>query len=408
MIRRIPFMLAAAALSCAAADSPIEQFNTLGYGTLSGHLQTLSMYRDFDNGANAHSTTLGIRLDYRSNEKEGWGFGASYIGAGVLNSMDYETSADPGGTLVGNGRVNVLNEAFVSYNMEGFGLSNTVAAAGRKVNNGEVFRSDAFRQKPRSIEAAALTTKDIPHTVLIAGHAWRLSNWIDAGDRWQFNNFGDVFSPTYDTDGVTWGEALYTGIEHLEVAAFDAVAWDVVNLIGARVKWNFTEKTALLACCRNETDIGRNDGHGANAFGLAVAQDVGGVSLEGGYFGVSGDSLEFQETSTGINHPLGLSMMIFSRQFSGGADTFYAKAVTRLEKTKTALYGLYNYTQHDTGKAGAPQRYGQELNVMASQPIPKFDSLTAALKVGVGYYDGINGTDDTFGTDTRLLVTYNF
>jgi hypothetical protein len=101
-------------------------------------------------------------------------------------------------------------------------------------------------------------------------------------------------------------------------------------------------------------------------------------------------------------------MMLYSGQFNGGADTLYLKGVTTLESSKTVLYGLYNFTWHDTGKTGAIQRHGQELNVVVKQPIPKLDNLTAALKVGMGYRNGINGVDDTFATDTRLFLTYAF
>ena len=116
--------------------------------------------------------------------------------------------------------------------------------------------------------------------------------------------------------------------------------------------------------------------------------------------------MAFQELTTGINHALGSSLMIYSQQFNGGTDTLYLKAVTKLEKTQTVLYGLYNFTRHDTGKSN--QRHGQELNIVVKQPVPKFDNLAVAFKGGIGYRDGINGTPDTVGTDARVFVTYTF
>jgi hypothetical protein len=402
---------AAMAASLSFGEGAIKQFNDLGYGTLSGRLQTLSMYRDYDNGANAHSTTLGLQLNYLSPTKEGWSIGAAYNGAGVLNSMDYDTSTNPGEYLVGNGRVNVLNEGYLSYNMAALGLTNTVAIAGRKINNAEVFRADDFRQKARSISAIEVDSKDVQNFRIGGGHAFRLSNWIDAGDLWKFNDFGDVFGTPYDTDGVTWGETVYTGVDKLELAAFDAIAWDVANLFGLRAKHKINEETALLGYYRNERHIGRNAGHDANVFGLSVVQQVGEVKFEGGYFGVFGDDLLFQELTTGINHALGSSMMIYAQQFAGDAHTLYAKAVTTVEKTKTTFYGLYNYTRHDTDTTGKQLRSGHELNVVAKQPVPKIDNLTVCLKIGLGYKDGIGNTPatgDTFATDSRLLITYAF
>lgn len=390
------------AASLALAESGIDQFNALGYGTLSGRLQTLSMYRDYDNGNNNHSTTLGIQLNYLSPEIEGWSIGAAYNGAGVLDSM-VDGESNPGDRLIQNGRINVLNEAYLNYNMAALGLTNTTATAGRRVYNGEVFRADDFRQKPRALEAVSIESRDFHKTRLQVGHAWEMSNWLDAGNLWKFENFDN-----YDTDGITWGELNNTCVENLEIAVFDAIAQDIANLVGARARYAISDKTALLGYYRWEHDIGDNSGHDANVFGLSVEQKVGDFKLEGGYFGVSGDNLFFQELTTGINHALGSSMMIYSAQFNGGADTFYAKAVTKLEQTKTTLYGLYNFTRHDEGKTGASQRHGQELNLVVKQPVPKIDNLTAALKVGMGYRDGINGADDTFATDTRLFVTYAF
>jgi hypothetical protein len=358
------------------------------------------MYRDFDDGNNNHSTTLAIKLDYLSPEKEGWSIGASYIGAGVLDSMDDDES-DPGGRLLGNGRVNIINEAYLNYNMAALGLTNSAATVGRIVNNGEVFRADDFRQKPRAIEAIQFETRDLHSTRLQVGHAWEMSNWIDADPLWKFENFDD-----YGTDGITWGELVNNCIDGLEIAVFDAYAQDIANLIGTRARYSLSDETALLGYYRWERDVGDNSGHDANVFGLSLEQKVGGLKLEGGYFGVHGDDLIFQETTIGINHALGASMMIYARQFNGGADTFYAKAVTKIEQTRTTLYALYNYTRLDKDKNNL--RQAQELNLVIKQPVPKIDNLTVSFKGGIGTRDGVNGVSDTTATDARLFVTYAF
>jgi len=96
-------------------------------------------------------------------------------------------------------------------------------------------------------------------------------------------------------------------------------------------------------------------------------------------------------------------MMIYSGQFNGGADTLYLKAVTKLENTKTVLYGLYNITFHDHSKTAFN---GQELNLVVKQPIT--DKFSVALKGGVATRDGKKGNSDTTATDARLFVTYKF
>jgi hypothetical protein len=152
--------------------------------------------------------------------------------------------------------------------------------------------------------------------------------------------------------------------------------------------------------------VGDNADHDAKALGLSVEQKVGGVTLEGGYFGVMGDNLAFQETTTGINHALGSLMLIYSLPFNGDTDTFYVKATTRIERTRTSLYALYNYTLIDQQKTDL--RQAQELNLVVKQSVPKTDNLSLALKFGVGTRDGVDGVADTLATDTRLFATYVF
>ena len=384
--------------SLASAESPMKPFNDKGYGTLSGRLQSVSMYRDYDNGNNAHSTSLGIILNYVSPEMEGWTLGAAYNGAGVLDSMDYGNVNNPGEFLVSNGRINLLNEGYIDYNMAAFGLTNTSATVGRRINNAEIFRADDIRQKSRSIMALQAESKDVENWRFAGGHSFEQSGILDTGDRWKFRNYGDVFGKAYDSDGVTWGETSYTGIEKLEVALFDAVAWDVANMIGTRAQYDFNDKTSILGYYRNEFDIGRAAGHSSDMLGLSVVQKVGKVKLEGGYFGVYGDTLEFNQLTTGFNHALGASLMIYTGQYVGGADTFYIKATTKLEESKTILYTLCNYTILNKG----PVDNAMEFDFIAKQPIG--ESLTVCGKAGLGYRDAA----DTLATDVRLFLTYAF
>ncbi len=398
-MKKTALILATAmAASLASAESPMKPFNDKGYGTLSGRLQSVSMYRDYDNGNNAHSTSLGIILNYVSPEKEGWTLGAAYNGAGVLDSMDYGKVNNPGEALVANGRISLLNEGYVNYNMAAFGLTNTSATVGRRINNAEIFRADDIRQKSRSIEAIQAESKDVENWRFAGGHSFEQSGILDTGDRWKFRDYGKVFGKTYDTDGVTWGETSYTGVENLEVALFDAVAWDVANMLGVRANYALNEKTSILGYYRNEFDIGQAAGHSSDMMGLSVVQKVGKVRLEGGYFGVYGDGLELNQLTTGINHALGASLMIYTGQYAGGADTFYIKATTKLEGSKTILYTLCNYTLLNKG----PVDNAMEFDFIAKQPIG--ENLTVCGKAGLGYRDAA----DTLATDVRLFLTYAF
>lgn len=378
--------LLTAPVSAVAAESILEPLNAQLWGTVSGRLQALGMYRDFDHGNNGHNTTLGTIIGYNSPEIAGFDFGAAYNYAFTLS--------DGGNTsLLLNDDINVINESWLRYKIAGSSLT-----AGRKISNGEIFREDDYRQKARSIESFQITTSDIAGLSLTAGHAIRLSNWIDAGDRWDFNNFGDVFQTGYDTDGVTWCEAIHTGFENWELAIFDAYAWDVTNLIGTRVQYNFCPEAALIGYYRHENSVGRATGQNADACGLSYRQQFAGFTLEPGYFGVFGDALRFQETTTGINHPLGVTMLMCGCQFEGGAHTAFIKTSGKLGDT--ALYLLYSHTWQTDKPFN-----GQELNFVIKQPITT--GLSVALKIGLGYKDADSGEGTTF-SDSRVFLTHVF
>ncbi len=377
------------------AGDILSPLNQLGYGTVSGRLQSLSMYRDFESGGNRNgaNSSMGLILNYTTPDVAGFSAGLGYNYADVT----YENNLSG---MLANDDINILNEGWVRYAFGIGSFSNSTVLVGRKIYNGEVFRADDFRQKSRSIEAVQLKTSDIGHVQLTVGHAAKLSNWIDSGDKWKFNNFGDVFGASYNTDGVTWGELTRTGCgDALEIALFDAYAWDVANLAGTRTKWDVSEHSALIGYYRHENDIGQAAEHHADAYGLSWQQKVGDIALEPGFFSVHGGTLRFQETTTGINHPLGASMEICSCQFNGGADSAYLKVTTTVGKTK--LYGIYNYTWHNKLSFD-----GQELNLVIRQPI--MENLSIAFKGGFGYRDQKDGTANKTDTDARLFVTYAF
>jgi hypothetical protein len=381
--------------SLASAGSVLQPFNDKGYGTVSGRVQFLGMHRNFDNGNNGHASTLGGILGYIAPQWRGLDAGLAYNYAGTVE----DGGSNP--HLPANDDIHILNEAWARFTPSTAGLSETSIVAGRRISNAEVFRADDFRQKSRSIQAIQIETNDIRDTALTIGHASQLSNWIDSGTRWEFNDFGNVFGVGYHTDGLTWAEGVYTGIANTEVALFDAYAWDVSNLAGTRVKYNASDSTSLILYYRHENDVGKAESQNTNAYGISVAKKLGTVNVEPGYFGVHGDDLNFQETTTGINHPLGSSMIIYPSMFAGGADTVYLKVTTKIRQT--ALYALYNYTWQDKPSYNYD---GQELDLVAKQTL--LENLFVALKFGIGHRDGKHGANNTTATDTRLFLTYLF
>ena len=375
-----------------AAESILKPLNDKGYGTVSGRLQSLTMYRDFEGKGDGANSTVGIVLGYVSPTWAGFDFGGAYNYAGEIYSDDMTD-------LLANDPIHLLNEGWLRYRFEGLGLDDTSVQGGRKISNGEVFRADDFRQKARSLELIQVESKDIPDGRVTLGHAFELSDWISVGDRWEFRDFGEVFGEDEDTDGVTWIEGGYAGLGELDVALFDAYAWDVSNLIGTRIAWAPAGQAwGLTGYLRREQEVGRAERQRSTAYGVAWQQKIGKVSLEPGYFGVDGDDLRFQETTTGINHPLGSSMMIYPAMFAGGADSAYLKAVTRIQST--TLYLLYCYTWQSERDFD-----GQEVDVVVKQQIA--DSFSVAVKGGYGLRDLDEGSDTT-ALDLRLFLTYAY
>ncbi|MBN2686435.1 MAG: hypothetical protein JXR40_14230 [Pontiellaceae bacterium] len=384
---------AVTAATAGAQSITWDDIKHVGGGTIAGRIQSLSMLRDYENVGNGQNSTMGIVLGYTTPEMGPVSAGVVYNYAGTL----YDNNRH---SMLANDDIHVLNEAWIKLQLEALGLEDSELLAGRKVLNGELFRTDDFRQKARSAEVVQLTTGLIPDTVLTVGHSIRFSSWIQAGDRWNFNDYSDVFGTAYDTDGISYVEMVNKSVDEIEVALYNAAAWDVANLTGARLKYQLTDETALLGYFRMESDIGKGANHESSAGGLSVQQKVGAVTLEGGYFGAHGDNMKFQTLTTGINHALGPSMMVYAGQFNGGADTAYAKATTTLEGTGTVLYALYNHSWQQ--KAGYD---GQELNIVVKQPIG--DSFAITFKGAIGYRDSKTGAD-TKATDARLFITYSF
>lgn len=396
-MKRILFILAFMALDGVAADSLLKPVNDAGYGTWAVRLQLLSMYRDYESSTpdNADSTTAGLRIGYTSPELAGFSFG---LVEDYVEPVDASRDSNNGKLLLSNGRVNVLNEAWIKYRFEALGLTNTFAKAGRQVVNGEVFRADEFRQKPRSLEAVTLTTKDIPDTEITAGHAERLSNVWDDQDRWRFKNIEDALGATNcDTHGVTWIEGVYTGVTNLEAAVYEAYAHDIANVSGGRIKYTACENTALNGYYRHEADTGGGADHCSDMYGASIQQKADIVTIEPGVLSIRGDNLLFDETRTGINHPLGSSLMIYSGIFNGGADNYYLKATAKIGRT--SLYALYDYTRQSHYAYD-----GQELDLVVKQAIT--DRFSISLKGGAGYQDWTDKNNRT-ATDARLFITYD-
>lgn len=400
-------------LSLPAMDtSPLTETD---FGTFSGHLQLISMHRDYEGVGSGNSTTPAIKLDFQSKSLDGFSVNLSYIYGDVVHTGGGRFGGDNNGErLLYNGRVNVLNEANIQYAYSGGGEKPVVLVkAGRQVNNGEVFRADPFRHKPRALEGVTVRARAVDGLDITAGYVNRLSNVWDADDisRWLTYEYRDIeeillgrggSGLDYGTRGLAWIEGACTGLENLTLAPYFVFADDISRVFGLRAQYTLNADTTVTAYLRSEEAVGtleRLDDYDASMYGLSVSHRISSTTLEAGYLGVGSDGLLFEELGTGINHPLGSSLMIYTSHFNGGADTLYLKAVAKINKT--ILYGLYHCTWHDTLPFDA-----WELDVVAKQSFT--EALSVAVKVGIGRRDGKDGTADTDAQDARLFVTYTF
>lgn len=348
----------------------------------SGRVRSLSMTRDYEGKGTGSNSTLGVLL-----HAEG-GLSGSVDGAATYIYAE-ELFASGQSDMLANNDIRILNEAWLRYKSG----PELALQAGRVISNGEIFQKDDSRQKPRAIEAAQVT---LPW--LNAGHALRMSHYFQSGDRWKFNDFEKVFNVEGNSEGVSWVDMLFTPNENVEVGVYDAFAWNITHLVGTRIKWNLSTDFSFILYARMESGAGDNEAHSSETYGLSLQKSWGKLKLEPGLLSVHGDTMLFQETTTGFNHALASSMIIYTSPFDGGADTFYLKATTTLGNTGVYLLGMYSV--HDQQPYDA-----EEVNFVLKQPLT--EHLDLAFKAGLGYRENDNA-DNTTATDARLFLTYGF
>ncbi|MDF3128533.1 hypothetical protein P0Y35_04935 [Kiritimatiellaeota bacterium B1221] len=350
--------------------------------SVSGRVRSVSMTRDYEAKGLGSNSSLGLLLHATGEISDGIEVGGTYIYA-------EEVYAAHQSNLLSNNDFHLLNEAWMIFRpAEGMAVE-----AGRFISNGEVFRKDDSRQKPRAIEGVQVMS---PSFTL--GHAFEMSNYLQSADRWKFNDFEKVFGVDAESDGVTWLEYRWSALENLQIDLYDAFAWDITNLVGSHVQWSFSESASLSLYVRAENGVEENRDHASETYGLSLHQKVGSFQLEPGLLSVQGDKMLFQETTTGFHHALASSMIIYTCPFDGGATSFYLKATRKWRQTGIYILGIY------TEQSELPFN-GGELNLILRQPLS--DQWELVCKSGVGYRDNEEGPG-TRATDLRFFVTYEF
>ncbi|MGA0332735.1 MAG: hypothetical protein ACO3N7_07405 [Kiritimatiellia bacterium] len=349
---------------------------------ISGRLRSVSMNRDYEGKGSGSNSSLGILLQAEARLWEGGDAGATYIYA-------EEVYASGQSEMLSNNAFHLLNEAWLDADLAG----GSAIRGGRMVYNGEVFRKDDSRQKPRAIEAVEWRTE-----TLRLGHALRMSNYLQSGDRWEFNSFDEVLKAGEDSEGMSWIEMQIPLSANLICSLYDAVAWRVSNLAGSRLAWQISGDLTLLGYLRLESGLDQNRDHQSETYGLSVQKKWGGLLLESGLLSVQGDDMLFEETTTGFNHALASCMIIYSCPFDAGADTLYLKAKRKLGSASLYLLGIV--TWHSRMPFDA-----EEMNLVLTHPLT--DQVDIAVKAGVGYRQN-DLIENSTATDARLFLTYRY
>lgn len=346
------------------------------------------MHRDYAdvNAGTGSNTAVGLQLSYDSPQL-GW------LSAGLTGDLVGEIHRNGDAQINLNDDVQLLTEAWLRASLsEQWHLT-----AGRQAVNGEVLREDVFRHKSRAVEGLLLEFKDDQGLSFAAGHALRMSNWLQFREMSEFNPFDQVFKSDADSPGMTWAETSYAGLKDWQFTAFGCQVHEIAELYGVRTRWQMTTETAWSAFYRHEEANNRTTDV-ADAFGFAWQQKLGPVDMELGSFSVRGHKLLFDALTTGINHPLGSLMLICESPYDKDADTGYLRLNCPLGST--LLYALYAYTAHDTLPFN-----GHELNLVVNQQLTK--EWSVAVKFGYGLRQPEAGNSKHF-TDSRLVVNYQF
>lgn len=349
---------------------------------LSGRVRSLSMARDYEGKGSGENSTLGLMVHAEGELSRQVSAGATYIYA-------EEVYAKGQSDMLSNNDFHLLNEAWLRFE----GPQGMTGRAGRIISNGEIFREDDSRQKPRAVEALTFSREG-----LTLGHALRMSHYLQSGDRWDFNPFDEVFRVGDESEGVSWVEGCFPLSRELEIGMYDAVAWRISNLTGSRVQWTVCDSLTVLGYLRWEKGLEDQQAHSSETYGISLQKSWGKLKLEPGFLSVHGDKMLFQETTTGFNHALASCMIIYACPFDGGADTFYLKATSKLGHTGLYLLGMYS--RHDQQPFDA-----EEVNLVLKHPLGRRVDL--ACKVGLGYRENDQAANTT-ASDLRLFVTCVF
>ncbi len=404
----------------AAADAEnrglMAPVNEQGWGEFSGRVQTLLMRRQYSRTGDGNSGTVSFLLNYASPEYCGLSGGAQYLYNWRFFEGGSQNMPQGGGYWIHNDDFNVLNEAYLKFNLGALGFGETHLKAGRQILDYDFAPKYEIRQKPQAFEAAVISCREIEGLTVDAGHIERVSSWSSRDDgpsslRANFMDVEDRIGVNYPASGMQFISATLDRIENWSFTIYDLYGNDLFNTFGAKGSWttNLEEdlQLAVKAHYIHQDEEGRMDKDGlgvldADLAELALEVKAGPLSVQPGYVRVAGrtgmnDLLIPFRTSITIDPEMLWWTHQSANSFLGGTNSLYLKGVYKLENT--LFYMLYVHADRDN------QDVTQEIDFVVKHNFTP--SLYASVKIGYGHTDNKNGAD-LEGQDYRLFAGYTF
>ena len=415
-------LVAGSALLAAGEEQKtfIDEFNEKGYGLFSGQVQSLTMVRDYNDYAtsdpNGDASTIALTLGYQTPEFAGFTLGAEWITSATL----WENNPN----RVINNNFNILNNAYLNWNLEAFDLKKSNLTAGRFAIDTLMMPDIAPRQKSQAMEGVVFTTEDIADSKLLIGWIRKFSSWstLDYVDANFFNHeFTDVDNLAgvdYSTSGTYFIDYTYTGIDGLKINIGDYLSEDIFNNAFADITWSVTDSVKWRNIWAHQDSVGRGD-HDPSAFnGQGLRSDYLETSLifegEGDSYirpglwyvpgeADGGEEHGFQDLFQSNLTPT-WPFMANPYGFYAGTTGYFVEGFKPISE-KDWLWAMLVYTDLDNNANTEPYD-STEFNIIWGHD---FNSkFSTSIKFGVAHMDGKNSVNDTETFDGRFFITYKY
>lgn len=396
----------------------IDEFNEKGYGEFSGYLQSLTMVRDYNDYAssdpNGDASTIALSLGYKTPEFAGFTVGGEWVTSATL----WENNPD----RVINNNFNILNKAYLNWNMKAFNMEKSDLTAGRFAIDTLMMPDITPRQKSQAMEGIVFTTEDIKDSKLILGWIRKFSSWstldyVDApAFNHEFTDVSDIAGVDYSTSGTYFIDYTYTGIDGLKINVGDYLSEDIFNNAFADVTWAVTDSIKWRNVWAHQDSVGRGDKDAYNGEGLRADYLETSLIFEGGndsYVrpGVwyvpgtadGGEEHSFQDLFQSNLTPT-WPFMANPFGFQTGTTGYFVEGFKPVSE-KDWIWAMLVYTDIDNN--GVNEDYdGTEFNIIWGHDFT--DRFSTSLKFGATYFDGKNGVNDTEAFDGRFFITYRY